>query len=155
MSDDTNGLEILARPECVRLLATARLGRVGLSMAALPVVLPVNFALMDDGIIVRSGFGTKFDAALTGSVVAFEADQVDTAEGIGWSVLVQGRASVIVDPVELGRAGAIGLRPWAGGPKDRFVRITMDVISGRRLHPVRPRATTPDLRVRSTIGIEP
>ena len=42
---DRNGLEVLDRDECLRLLGTATLGRVGITFGALPVVLPVNFRL--------------------------------------------------------------------------------------------------------------
>ena len=38
---DRIGLEVLDRQTCLELLATAPIGRVGLSIEALPVVLPV------------------------------------------------------------------------------------------------------------------
>jgi nitroimidazol reductase NimA-like FMN-containing flavoprotein (pyridoxamine 5'-phosphate oxidase superfamily) len=45
MEIDRNGLEVLDRDECLRLLATATLGRIGLTSQSLPTVLPVNFIL--------------------------------------------------------------------------------------------------------------
>lgn len=137
MDHDDNGLEVLTRAECVRLLSTQRVGRLGLSVEALPVVLPVNFALLDDRIVVRSGPGTKLDAALEGAVVAFEIDELDEGSETGWSVLVQGIADVICEPDDVERARSLNLRPWAGGVKDRFVQISTDVVSGRRLLPAR------------------
>ena len=50
MEVDRNGLEVLDRAECLRLLGTASLGRIGLTSGALPTVLPVNFRLIDDEI---------------------------------------------------------------------------------------------------------
>ena len=132
---DVNGLEILSREECLHLLATGRLGHLGLSFGALPVVLPVNYAVLDDNIIVRSAPGTKFDAALTNAVVAFEVARGDGPDDDAWSVMVQGIASVITDPAALARAHALDLQPWAGGPKDNFVSISVDTISGRRVLP--------------------
>jgi hypothetical protein len=134
---DTNGLEVLSRDECSQLLSTARVGRLGISVSALPVVLPVNFAVMDGYIVVRTGPGTKLDAALASSVVAFEVDAVDEGSESGWSVLVQGVATVIAEPAELTQARALRLRAWAGGSKDRFVKISTDIMSGRRLAPER------------------
>ena len=74
MELDRNGLEVLASDQCLRLLAQAPLGRVGLTSGALPVILPVNFLLQEDHILVRTGRGTKLDAATRNAVVAFEAD---------------------------------------------------------------------------------
>jgi nitroimidazol reductase NimA-like FMN-containing flavoprotein (pyridoxamine 5'-phosphate oxidase superfamily) len=37
-------METLDRAECLRLLEAATVGRIGVSIGALPVILPVNFA---------------------------------------------------------------------------------------------------------------
>ena len=126
-------LEALSEDECAHLLHTAGVGRVAISMGALPVILPVNYAMLDGDIVIRTGAGTKLDAALRGAVVAFEIDQVDPVYHAGWSVLVQGRASEISDVVELARAAQLPLQPWADGHRDRFVRIRTERLSGRRL----------------------
>ena len=133
MHFDRNGLEVLSRAECLRLLGGARIGRVGLSMGALPAVLPVNFTLVDDAIVLRTAAGSKLDAALANSVVAFEVDSIDPMYHTGWSVLVQGVASEVVDPADRERLLAAPLRPWADHDRDRFVRICIDLVSGRRL----------------------
>src|SRR5205823_6700484 len=86
-------LQMLSPGECERLLAQTTVGRVGISIGALPVVLPVNYAMLDGDVVVRTSPGTKLDAALAGSVVAFEVDQVDPIYHEGSSVLPQGRAS--------------------------------------------------------------
>jgi uncharacterized protein len=130
---DRNGLEILTRAECVELLHTKRIGRVALSMRALPVVLPVSYALLGSDIVVRTGPGSKLEAALTGAVVGFEVDDIDEATGTGWSVLVQGAASVLDDPAAIKAASQLQLRPWSRRATDRFVRITTVEVTGRRL----------------------
>src|SRR5438309_9372192 len=111
MKPDVRELEPLSPEECERLLAQGSMGRVGISIGALPVVLPVNYAMLDGDVVVRTGAGTKLDAALAGSVVAFEVDHVDPTYHEGWSVLLQGRASEIVDAEELDRARRLPLRP--------------------------------------------
>ena len=57
------GLELLDEAECRRLLASSRLGRVAVNMAALPAIFPVNFVVEDDHIVFRTGTGTKLEAA--------------------------------------------------------------------------------------------
>ena len=129
---DRNGLEILEARECFDLLGTVGIRRVALSVRALPVVLPVHFAVMDGKVVVRTVPGTKLDAALAGAVVAFEADDVTEDGEDGWSVMVQGQASLIDDESELEQARALGLRPWIGSSNDHFMSISADVVTGRR-----------------------
>ena len=144
MALDRNGLEILSRGECLELLGHAHIGRVALSVGALPVILPVNFAMMAGDVVVRSGPGTKMDAALDHTVVAFEVDAFSALDHTGRSVLVQGLASEIVHPAELSRASQLPLRPWTGDGMSRYIRIRTQQISGRRLiHQVAPVAVTP------------
>jgi uncharacterized protein len=132
---DRSGLEILDRQECLQLLATAHVGRIALSLAALPVVLPVNFALLDDDVLIRTTPGSKLDAATKNTVVAFEADRIDALNRTGWSVLVQGVASEITDRDERDRAAQIPLTPWSGHD-DHFVCVRSQLVSGRRLAPL-------------------
>ena len=40
------GLEVLSREECLSLMATVSVGRLGVSIDALPAILPVNFVLL-------------------------------------------------------------------------------------------------------------
>jgi nitroimidazol reductase NimA-like FMN-containing flavoprotein (pyridoxamine 5'-phosphate oxidase superfamily) len=108
-------------------------GRVAVSVGALPVVLPVNFSVLDGDIVFRTVAGTKFHAASAGAVVAFETDSYDPDGRSGWSVLVQGVARVVTDPDELDRVQQLGVDPWAvDGDADRVIRITRSRISGRR-----------------------
>src|ERR1700739_3736503 len=77
MDPALDGLEELERDECLRLLATAEIGRVIISTGALPAALPVNFFLDGDAIIFRTAPGTKLSAACDHAVVAFEVDSID------------------------------------------------------------------------------
>ena len=102
-------------------------------MNALPIVLPVNFSLLDGDIVFRTVEGTKFHAAAMGTVVAFEVDSYDPDGASGWSVIVQGASSVVTDLSELIRVRQLIVDPWAvDGGADRAVRITSTFISGRR-----------------------
>ena len=133
MEMDHNGLQVLSRGRCLRLLNGTRVGRVVVSIGALPAAFPVNFALLDDDVVFRTAPGTKFSAALDEAVVAFQADRIDPVRSSGWSVLVQGTASVITDPGELERARRLRIRTWLADDRPHFVRIRSEAISGRRL----------------------
>jgi nitroimidazol reductase NimA-like FMN-containing flavoprotein (pyridoxamine 5'-phosphate oxidase superfamily) len=124
----------LSRSECLELLSTVPVGRVGVSIGALPAVLPVNFCVTDEAVIFRSTSGAKLSAAVAGTVVAFEADHYDEAGRTGWSVLVQGRAEEITDPAGLARAEQLPLESWAlDGAADHVIAVELAMISGRRI----------------------
>ena len=135
MQLDRNGLEVLSRAECVRLLAQTRVGRVVVTDRALPAAFPVNFALLDEDVVFMTTAGSKLEAAEGEEVMAFEADEIDPVRHGGWSVLVQGLASVISDPDELAQARDLHLEPWAPAGQFQFVRIRAELVSGRRLLP--------------------
>lgn len=137
MESNGNGLIELSRDECLRLLGTAHVGRVGLSMRALPVVLPVNFVLDGESVVFRTGAGTKQQAAVSNTVVAFEVDHVNPLYHSGWSVLITGVATLVTDPQELARLATLPIQPWAPDGRGNYVRIHADHISGRRLRPHR------------------
>ena len=59
-----DGLEILDEHECRRLLASQCIGRVGVTIGALPAIFPVNYVTVDGDIVFRTGEGTKLRAAL-------------------------------------------------------------------------------------------
>jgi nitroimidazol reductase NimA-like FMN-containing flavoprotein (pyridoxamine 5'-phosphate oxidase superfamily) len=129
---DRNGLEVLSRDECVELLSAATIGRIGVSSGALPLVLPVNFCVDGDRIVLRTGEGTKLDAASRHAVVSFEVDDIDPLCHTGWSVVVTGIAAPLESEPELDRAKTLPLRPWAPSG-DRYVAISLEDVSGRRI----------------------
>jgi len=131
--DERTGLEYIPRDECMRLLSGHYLGRVGVSVAGRPLIMPVNYVVDDGSVVFRTSDGTKFDASVRGEFVAFEVDEADPEYHEGWSVLVSGVAEEIVDAAELARAERLPLRPWAPGVKPHFLRVTPVTISGRRI----------------------
>ncbi len=130
----TETVEELTRAQCLELIATVPVGRIGVSIRALPVILPVNFVLVGESIVFRTIPGTKLDAATANAVVAFEVDSYAPDGTSGWSVLIQGVSSLITDPADLLALADISLRAWAfdGGVATRLVRIESSFIRGRR-----------------------
>jgi len=131
---------VLSDAECLALLRDGAVGRIGLSVDALPVVLPVNYVVDGDRILLRSGFGTKLAAALRNAVVCFEVDDIDERHHIGWSVLATGTARELVGG-EAARAATLSLRPWAPDVGDHLISIDVELLSGRRICAARAAAT--------------
>jgi hypothetical protein len=132
---DRNGLEVLDRRTCLRLLDSAQLGRLAITYGALPTILPINFRLVDERIVFRTGVGTKLDAATTNAIVAFEVDDLDPLSHTGWSVVVTGLAHEVTDPADRDRLDGARLPYWAPSVGDRIVAISTEMISGRRILP--------------------
>ena len=103
MYSDHAGLELLSAEECLDLLRTRSVGRIGLSASSLPFVVPVRYVVDEDRILMRAGRDTRMAAATNDAVVAFEVDEFDQDLDAGWSVMVQGlarevTATTLVDP---------------------------------------------------------
>ena len=84
--------DVLSERECWELLATASVGRLALSVRALPVILPVQYYLDDRRLAVCLGHHGLPERALDETIVAFAADSIDPVTRSGWSVQVQGRS---------------------------------------------------------------
>jgi nitroimidazol reductase NimA-like FMN-containing flavoprotein (pyridoxamine 5'-phosphate oxidase superfamily) len=130
-----NRLERLDEAECLRLLRSGTLGRVGVHIAGSPAILPVNYGLLDDDVVFRTAPGTKLSSALMGVQVAFEVDHVDVSTGEAWSVLVVGYAEEIRDEETLARVNALGLQSWSPEHLAFVVRIRVRQLTGRRVPP--------------------
>lgn len=126
-------LHALDGAECLRLLRTVPIGRVVFTESALPAIQPVNFTLDGADVIIRTSGGGKLAAAVSGSVVAFEADEIDTATRSGWSVVVLGHACLVRDIDELVALAGPHSRPWVAGRSDHVIRIKGERITGRRI----------------------
>ena len=133
MYSDGSALQRLSRDECLTLMASVPVGRIIYTRRALPAVELVNFALDEGDIVIRTDSSGKLAAATRGAVVAFEADQLDLAGQSGWSVTAIGPSGEVTDPDELARLRTIGLRSWAPGTRDHFIRISPVMLNGRRL----------------------
>ena len=131
----------LPEAECRALLGTAEIGRVGVSVGALPAIFPVRFTVVDDHVVFRTAQETLMANVVANAIVAFEADAIDHQRGHGWSVLVVGLAQPIDDHADLERVRNVPLAPWRSSD-DSFVRISTDRISGHTLAP--PEITGPD-----------
>lgn len=124
-------LRDLDHEECLRLLRSQQVGRVAFADDSGPDVLPVNYAMDgEDVLITTTGYGA-LARAVTNGRVAFEVDELDDYTESGWSVVVRGRATR-ESPFD---RSANRPHPWADGTRTYLLRITPDQVSGRRLIP--------------------
>ncbi len=97
------------------------------------MVLPVNFRLVGESVVFRTGIGTKLDAATENAVVAFEVDEMDPMMHTGWSVLVRGLAREVTNAFELEALDVSHIPRWAPSDHARVVSISTEIVSGRRV----------------------
>jgi hypothetical protein len=116
----------LDEQECWELLSFSTIGRIALSVKALPVILPVQYYLDNRTLAICLGQHEIPNASVENTVVAFAADAVDTSSQSGWSVQVQGLAH---RPVREGIARDCG-QPPAG----RVVHIETAMVKGHRFN---------------------
>jgi nitroimidazol reductase NimA-like FMN-containing flavoprotein (pyridoxamine 5'-phosphate oxidase superfamily)/DNA-binding XRE family transcriptional regulator len=119
--------------ECRQLIAPGGVGRIAFVTISGPIVVPVNFAVLADTLVIRTAEGTVIDGHAD-EQVALEVDHIDEALCQGWSVLVRGPARRVTHPAELRRLQEeAAVWPWAGGEREVYVRIIPREITGRRI----------------------
>jgi len=122
----------LGPDECMRLLNSVGVGRIGMWSTEGPQILPVNHAVLDGTVVFRTELYGALADGTRGSTVAFEADELDDRLTSGWSVLVVGRASHVEDGTEMADLHRRTGQPWAPGARPLIVRIVPDSVTGRR-----------------------
>ena len=137
MKLDQRGSVVLGEDACRRHLAreaaAGGVGRVAVNGERSPYVIPVNFTVVDGGIVIRLGPGwAAFH--LDGSAVTFETDQVEVTQHSGWSVVVEGVAHTVTYD-EIGRLGANLPTPIVTLPGVRVFEIVPFKVSGRAVEP--------------------
>lgn len=132
-ADSPAGPAALSEQACYELLQTARIGRVLVSMNALPAALPVNFRVTGEKIVFRTAPGTKLAAAVEHTVLGFEVDHIDEQRRCGWSVLILGPSRVVHEQDEIAELDRLGLDSWWMAPAARYVLIDIERMSGRRI----------------------
>ncbi len=126
--------EELGRDECLALMSTQRLGRFGVVVDGVPLVLPMQFLLDGETVVLQTNQGAKtLHAPLTS--VSFEVDHVDWEQGVGWSVIIQGIGEDISTAIDERSEAlrALAVHSWAPPPADRWLMIIPRVITGRRV----------------------
>lgn len=117
--------------ECLALLATEPVGRLAVSRGrGTPLVVPVNYVLVERTILFRTGFGTKLPS-LGARPVSFQVDRFEPDRRQGWSVLATGQAAEISERA----AGDRLPEPWVPEDKPYLIGISVRAVTGRRIVP--------------------
>jgi uncharacterized protein len=111
----------LSTDECWELLATSTLGRLALSIHALPIILPVRYVVDDASVTISLDRLGMPDAAVDNSVVAFAVDEISPVSDEGWWVQMQGIARLTAPT---GAPGAVD--------STRIVRVVPQRMTGLR-----------------------
>ena len=127
--------EPILHDECLRLLREQTVGRIAVVVSEFPIVLPVNYRLVETSgltwIAIRTRPGNVIDQA--GMNVAFEIDGIDSAHRQGWSVLARGTLHH-VNPDAADFRQRFDSMPWLAAERDAWLIIQPFAIEGRQLH---------------------
>jgi len=132
--DGRTWMEIMSQAECWKLLDEAPVGRLGVLVDSAPQIYPVNHMVDNRTIVFRTDPGTKLAGLAKSPSVCFEIDSIDPDGHRGWSVLVKGRATELLDPGERHHAADRHLQYWTVGPKPHWIRIEPREVTGRRIY---------------------
>jgi nitroimidazol reductase NimA-like FMN-containing flavoprotein (pyridoxamine 5'-phosphate oxidase superfamily) len=131
---DEAWVEDLDLETCLQHLRTETVGRVGVVTDGFPIVLPVNFRLVEalglTWVALRTRRGNVIEQA--SEKVAFEIDGIDTVRHRGWSVLVRGTL-LPIDADSADFRERFDSEPWLG-ERDAWLVIEPFSITGRELH---------------------
>ena len=128
------GLEPLAQESCLQRLREGSVGRIAFLVDDDPVILPVNYRLVEPSsgpiLAVRTRPGTVIDEAP--SSVAFEIDSIDAVHHEGWSVLVRGEL-LHATPTSPEFRELYDPKSWIAG-RESWLLVDPWSITGRELH---------------------
>jgi nitroimidazol reductase NimA-like FMN-containing flavoprotein (pyridoxamine 5'-phosphate oxidase superfamily) len=128
-------LEELPYDVCLQRLREHTVGRIGVVIHYGPVVLPVNYRLVETDGLVLLAVRTRPDNLIDsgGPQAAFEIDDIDQVRQQGWSVLVRGTLHR-VDPDAPDFEDRFDSHPWLIAERDAWLIIQASAITGRQLH---------------------
>lgn len=132
---DGRELVALGTDECWKRLSAAPVARIAYVAQGRPHVVPVNHAVQEHTIYVRTMSGLQLTNTLAdlGAKVAVEADGLDHDSRLGWSVLADGAMYPVLDravTLELAKAAR---QSWSLADPGTWLSVRVDRISGRRL----------------------
>jgi uncharacterized protein len=136
--DEDRARDVLDEAECLDLLATAAIGRVAFTEAALPAIQPVPYRLSGAEILIPSRVGCAVTAASRRAVLAFSVDDVHVPDCSGWTVTVVGPSRVISAPADVAELDGTGARPPDGAGDRCYIAIAVRLVHGRRIAPHAP-----------------
>lgn len=132
--DGVANLQALDHDECLRRLATVATGRIATCADALPVVHPIQFALVPGYIVFSLPPGSPLWRSTAERVIAFQADNSVAHGRATWSVLVQGICREATTAVETAQLDDLPLTRWhTSGAHDHLMVLPIERLRGERI----------------------
>ena len=136
---DNSPILNLSEDETWKLIEGTKHGRLVVTVAGEPDIFPVNYAVNNRKLYLRTAPGNKLAELTINAKVLFETDGILSEEA--WSVVVRGTARVLEQSADIAAAEALNLKPWVPTLKDFYVEIDPTSVSGRHFqfgeHPER------------------
>jgi len=118
----------LTEIECHDLLAIKNVGRLSLTISALPVVVPVPYSYLGGSVVLAMHDGPAYRATAS-HVVGFEIDDTNL-DHVLWAVLVVGRAAEITDDNERQQFESLGLAASTGATPVHYLKLRPEILTG-------------------------
>jgi nitroimidazol reductase NimA-like FMN-containing flavoprotein (pyridoxamine 5'-phosphate oxidase superfamily) len=138
-TEDEARLEPLSHDECIDLLRAGVVGRIAFIVDDFPVVIPVNYRLVETAGRVWIALRTRPGGVIARAPmnVAFQIDGIDQPRHQGWSVLARGTLHA-VDPDAADFRERFDPHPWIEAERESWMIVDPFAVTGRRLHGARP-----------------
>lgn len=97
-----------------------------------PEIVPVNYAINDDAVVIRTSPTGLLARHADGRPIAFEVDLVDESRWLGWSVVAHGTGQIVPEADDR-PPDAVRARSWADGDRSCELRLVWTRLTGRRV----------------------
>lgn len=121
-------LEVLDEATCWRLLGSEGVGRLSWTSSSHPLIIPVNYRVQHGRLEIVTAAHSSIARECDDSYVALEADRTSHAQHSGWSVVIQGIASLDYE-----HPATEEPRPWPAGIRRQRLVVRPTSVTGRRL----------------------
>lgn len=115
-------------------LRTEKIGRLITSIDGAVDVYPINYACIDDTIVLRTHPGAKLVGVAVFSDVVFEVDHYRPDEHTAWSVVMHAKAHIDTRLGALATADAVDLHPIVDVDAEDLIVLEPYRIQAREFH---------------------
>jgi hypothetical protein len=124
----------MTHDECETILRAGLIGRMGLSTPTGPHIIPVNYSVIDDAIVVRTDPAGVLGTWAQHAPLVFQVDHFDHEWQWGWSISARGVGRWVTLEDEIRHIESEWPpRPWAAGDRSRWLSLAWTEITGRKL----------------------
>ena len=120
--------------KCEQLLRAGVFGRIAFCRETGPEIVPVNYAVIEDAILVRTSPGSLLDRYADVEDLVFEVDGTNYERWYGWSVIAHAVGErLTADELTEQERRMPGPPAWVTREEECWIRLRWTALSGRRL----------------------